>query len=80
MNKLDKSIVCQLINASIEEEIEAKNDYLEILKVIPNDSEFKECSEAIEKILKDENKHSVILIKIAKKLECDNINITKDLL
>lgn len=70
LGKSDKSIICQLINASIEEESKASDEYGEILDVMPEDEEFEECIEAVAEIMEDELKHSVMLKRIGKRLGC----------
>ncbi len=70
MKKIDKSVICQLINASIEDESKAGHEYAEILEAIPKNEEYKECIEAILKIMEDEMNHFLILIRIGKELGC----------
>lgn len=68
--KLDKNTLCKLVNASIEEEIGAANEYAEILALIPKDDEFEECADVIKEIMEDESKHAFDLIKTGKTLGC----------
>lgn len=67
---LDKGTVCQLINASIEEEAKAGHDYVDILEVIPPGEEYEDCAKAITEIMEDEINHALTLMKIGKKLGC----------
>ncbi len=78
MNKIDKSVICQLINASIEDESKAGHEYAEILEAIPKDEEYKECAEAILKIMEDETNHFLILIRIGKSLGCKEPSLSKE--
>lgn len=78
MKKLDKKIVCQLINVSIEDEIRAGHEYKEILEAIPDDKEYEECSRAIVKIMRDEINHAIILRKIGETLECKEPYLKKE--
>lgn len=78
MKKIDKSVVCQLINASIEDESKAGHEYAEILEAIPQEEEYRECIEAIVKIMQDEINHSLILMRIGKALGCKEPELSKD--
>lgn len=75
---IDKGVVCQLINASIEDESKAGNEYTEILEHIPHTEEFEECSEAITKIMEDEINHAVTLIRISKALGCKKPELSEE--
>lgn len=76
--KIDRNVVCELINASIEEEANAKHEYAEILKAIPRDEEYEECSDAIVKIMEDEVNHAITLIKIGRALGCKKPELDED--
>lgn len=70
MKKLDRRTICQLIKASIEEESNAGKEYSEILKLMPDDEEYRECSEVIIEIMQDEARHAINLIEMEKRLNC----------
>ena len=76
--RIDKSTICKLINASIEEEAKAGHDYTEILEAIPTTEDYKECAEIITEILEDEINHSLALIRIGKQLECKPPDLNKE--
>ncbi len=78
MNKIDKITICQLINASIEDELRAGHEYVEILDFIPSEPEYKECSETLVKIMEDEANHAIKLIKIGKMLNCKPPDVKKE--
>jgi rubrerythrin len=78
MSEFDKSLICKLINAAIEEEANAGRDYAEVLSLIPKEEEYKECAETIVKIMEDEANHALRLIKIGNTLGCENPNLSKD--
>lgn len=78
MTKFDKKTICKLINAAIEDETQAGREYSEILKVIPLQDEFDECSKEVVKIMEDEMNHALILIKIGEKLGCEEPHLSKD--
>lgn len=78
MRKLDRTVICQLINASIEGEAHGAHEYVEILEAIPEDEEYHECSEAVKKIIEDEINHSLILIRMGKQLGCRKPELTEE--
>ncbi len=75
---IDKSIMCKLINASIEDEAKAGHEYVEILEAIPTDEEYEECAEAIKEIMEDEINHAITLMKIGKELGCKEPDLKKE--
>lgn len=78
MKKLNKTVICQLVNALIEDESKARHEYTEILEAIPKDDEYKEFIETIIKIKEDEINHGIMLIEMGKKLKCKEPNLTDD--
>ena len=75
---IDKSTMCKLINASIEDEAKAGHEYVEILEAIPHSEEYEECAEAIKEIMEDEINHALTLIKIGKSLGCKEPDLKKE--
>jgi len=78
MTIFNKQLICKLVNAAVEEETNAGKEYAEILAVIPDEDEYKECSEAIVKIMEDEANHALTLIKIGKQLNCKEPKLSED--
>lgn len=74
----DSNLVCKLINAAIDDETKAGKEYSEVLAAIPDESQYKECSEAIIKIMEDEANHALTLIKIGRHLNCPEPKLSKD--